>query len=54
VDVRVVPEEPFHRCMVEIGSVVDGGDLAGGAAENFGFPGVPVWISLLLYTAIKI
>lgn len=39
-DVGVVAEQSFFRCMEEVGAVVDGGLLAGCSAEDFGTPGV--------------
>jgi hypothetical protein len=41
-DVRVVGEQAFLRGVEEVCAVVDAGLLAGGAAEDFGFPGVAV------------
>lgn len=38
VDVGVVGEEPFLRGVVEVGAVVDSGDLGRGAAEDLGLP----------------
>ena len=40
VDVGVVCEETLRVGVVEVGSVVDGGLVGGGAAEDFGAPGV--------------
>lgn len=38
VDVGVVPQQALHGGVVEVGAVVDGGNLAGRTAEDFGFP----------------
>ena len=41
-DIRVVLQKSFHRRMVEVSSMVNRGDLAWGATEDLGFPGVAV------------
>lgn len=37
-DIGVVPQQTFHRSVIEVSAVVDGSDLAGRTAEDLGFP----------------
>ena len=46
VDVGVVAEEAFVGGVVEVGAVVYGGLEGGGAAEDFGLPGVEVGVEV--------
>jgi len=46
VDVGVVAEEAFVGGVVEVGAVVYGGLEGGGAAEDFGLPGVEVAVEV--------
>ena len=44
-DVAVVAQEAFLRGVVEVGSVVDGGDVGRGSAEDLGFPWfMSIWV----------
>ena len=45
-DVGVVGQEALGVGMVEVGAVVDGGLVGGGAAEDFGAPGVKVGVEV--------
>lgn len=38
VDVGIVAEQAFHRCVVEVGAVIDAGDLGRRATKNLGTP----------------
>lgn len=46
VDVGVVFQQAFHRCMVEVRAVVNAGDLAGRATEDLGLPSVKVGVEM--------
>lgn len=46
VDIRIVGQQALLVRVVEVGAVVDGGLFGGGAAEDFGAPGVEVRVEV--------
>lgn len=45
-DIGIISEQTLHRSVVEVGSVVDAGNLGGCASEDLGLPGVEVRVEV--------